>query len=457
MNVRARRVVAAAMAVERRRAFRADTLCFGPQRDFVRDPSRFRVAVCSRRAGKTVACAVLLLERALAAPRSSHAYVTLSRINAKRIVWRQLLDLCKDHGLEARANETELALTLANGARIYLAGAKDSSEVEKFRGLSLATVVIDEGQSFRPYLRGLIDDVLVPCLWDTQGVLVLIGTPGPVPAGPFWDAWSGARWSRHHWTVLDNPWIERMTGRPPADILREERERRGIDETDPTYQRESLGRWVRDDSALVFRYDPARNAQPAPVGGAWRYVLGVDLGLEDADAIAVLGWLEGRRELYLVEEDFRRGQDITGLFRRIENLRAKYDPQKIVVDFGGLGKKIGEEARRRWHIPVEAADKARKLEHIALLNDALRTAAFHAPATSRFAEEAALVQWEPEARGVRIAKEPHGDMCDAVLYAYRAAAHYLEQPAAPAVDPGDLWEQRALEQHERKRSAEWWE
>ncbi|MDQ3023242.1 MAG: hypothetical protein M3R04_02475, partial [bacterium] len=74
-------------------------MCFDKQLAFVRDTSRFRVAVCSRRAGKTVACAVTLIERAVQFPGTNHLYITLSRINAKRIVWRQLLDLNRGHAL----------------------------------------------------------------------------------------------------------------------------------------------------------------------------------------------------------------------------------------------------------------------------------------------------------------------------------------------------------------------
>jgi hypothetical protein len=391
-------------------------------------------------------------------PRSNHAYVTVSRLNAERIIWRQLLDLCSQHAIEVSTHATQLRLTCANGARIFLAGAKDQVEVDKLRGLSLATVVIDESQSFRPHLRVLIDDVIVPALWDTNGVLVLIGTPGPVPTGAFWDAWNGARWSRHHWTILDNPHIARLTGRGPELVLAEERERRGVDETDPTYQREALGRWVRDDSALVVRYDPARNGYAELPAGVWRYVFGIDLGHDDADAIAVLGWREGHRDLFLVDEDVRRKQTITGLMERLAVLRELYDPIRMVIDTGGLGKKIAEELRQRWALPVEPADKVRKLEHIALLNDDLRTGRFHARATSAFAEDAALVQWLPEAKGVKIAPEPHSDIIDAVLYGHRAAKHYIEEAAPPPpADEGELWERRAVELHRRRAEGDWWD
>lgn len=464
------RIIARLEREQRKQGFSAEALCFDQQLAFVRDGARFKVAVCSRRAGKTVACAILLLGRALAYPRTNHLYVTLSRINAKRIVWRQLLDLNREHALGGIPNETELTIRFPNGSVAYLSGAKDSGEVEKFRGLSLKTVVIDEAQAFRPYLKQLIDDVLVPCLWDVQGELVLIGTPGPVKAGTFWEAYSGKSWSAHHWTILDNPHILRLSGKTPEDILAEERARRGIKETDPTYQRESLGQWVNDYQALVFHYEPQRNGFADLPGGVdsggrglhlSRYVLGVDVGHDDADAIAVLGWSEASPDLYLVEEDIATKQGITELAYKMGDLAVKYRPERIVFDAGGLGKKIAEEIRRRFGVAVVAAEKARKFEHIELLNDALRTGRFRARSESRFAQDCMLVQWDMDARAkgiLRVSDGYHSDITDATLYAYRAAQHYLFTPAKPQateVDKMDLWMEREADDLQRRKGLDW--
>ena len=51
------------------------------------------------------------------------------------------------------------------------------------------------------------------------------------------------------------------------------------------------GYGVLDNSLeeTVFRYDAARNALAGlPASNSWQYVVGVDLGFDDADAIAVL-------------------------------------------------------------------------------------------------------------------------------------------------------------------------
>jgi hypothetical protein len=112
---------------------------------------------------------------------------------------------------------------------------------------------------------------------------------------------------------------------------------------------------------------------------------------------------------------------------------------------------------------MSPADKVRKLEHIELLNDALRSGRFFARRESRFAQDALLVEWDrtnPEKP--KISDRYHSDICDAILYAYRSAQHWLHEPAEPKPLPGmDGWlsgvEKELLESAEaecRARKAE---
>ncbi len=446
--------------------FNPDALCFGPQLAFLRDRNRFKVAVCGRRAGKTTGVAIALLQSALDHVGTDQLYVTLTRINAKQIIWPELARLNADYRLGGETNETELILKMPGGGRIFLAGVNNEREVGKIRGKKFKRAIIDEAQLLPTYLRSLIDDVIVPALTDYQGDLWLTGTPGPAMVGPFWDAWHGKAWSRHHWTMLDNPHIEKLSGKPVAAILAEERERRGIDENDPTYQREFLGQWVHDQRALVFEYNAAKqHYEDADLpGGAWSYVQASDLGFEDEDATAVLGWSDKAPSVYLLDEAVAAKQGLTELAETALALWKRYpNTVEFPWDFGGLGKKAGEEVIRRWGIPVKAAEKARKLEHIAILNDAMRTGRFKAKKTSRFAQDCMLVQWDMDAkaRGIqRISDSYHTNIGDAVLYGFRACHHYLWEAESLAPTPEqklDLWEQGELDRIEQRRSGEWWE
>lgn len=410
--------------------------CFDQQLKFIEDKAPFKAAVCSRRAGKTTACAAHLIHEAVSKPNRICLYVTLSRLNAKRIIWNELTQMNQRFELGGEPNETELSITFPNGSTIYLSGAKDKSEIEKFRGIAISLCYIDEAQSFRPYIRELIDDVIGPALMDYAGTLCLIGTPGPVPAGYFYEvaAQSSSSWAKHGWTFWDNPHIARKAGVPHQTILNRELERRGVNVEDPSIQREWFGRWIVDIEALVFKYDAERNHfERAPRIDQMDTIIGIDVGFDDSDAIAVIGWPRHQKISYLLEERIEAKQGITELAGLVENLIKTYKPMRIVMDTGGLGKKIAEEIRKRYSIPIQAAEKSRKFEFIELLNDAMRTARFLARKDSAFAHDCMMVEWDQDKRSpdkLKISDRYHSDICDAVLYAWREALHWLSEPEA---------------------------
>jgi hypothetical protein len=305
---------------------------------------------------------------------------------------------------------------------------------------------------FRDYIRELVDEVIAKRLFDYAGRLRLIGTPGPVPVGYFYDCARSDQWSHHHWTMFDNPWLPKKSGQTHQQILQRELERKGVSVDDPAIQRECFGVWSKDDNALVFRYNEGINDYEAiPEETNWTYVVGVDLGYEDADAIAVIGWHQNAQVAWLVEESIKTKQGITDLAKEIERVVHTYNPDRIVMDTGGLGKKIAEEIQRRYGLPIIAAEKVRKFEFIELLNDAMRTKRFYAKKNSRFAQDCMLVQWDRDAPyGVpRILDSYHSDICDAVLYAFREAYHWLWEAPPPAVHPNTPeWFAREVKQME---------
>ena len=414
--------------------FKLEEFCFDKQLQFIQDEAKFKTAVCSRRAGKTVSCAADLIDTATTVPDVNVAYITLNRKAAKRIIWKDLLKINKHFQLNGKVDNSELSITFPNESTIHVSGAKDESEIEKFRGMALKKVYIDECQSFRPYIQMLVDDVIVPALYDHDGSLVLIGTPGPVAAGYFYEQSHSKSWSNHAWTMFDNPWIEKKSGKPVSEILAAERARRGISESDPTYRRESLGLWVHDVDALVYQFNPILNVSSTIPTQDMTYIFGVDIGYNDADAIAVLGYNSTDKKVYLVEESVKSKQNITQLVDQINRLKKKYAPVRMVMDAGALGKKIQEEIRSRHALPLEAAEKTRKLEFISLLNDDLRTGKFQAKKGSRFEEDSYLTQWDySNPDKPKISDIYHTDIGDAVLYAWRECNHYFSEKSEPII------------------------
>ncbi len=413
-----------------RAAFDVNDFLFPAQLKFKLDPAPFKTALCSRRAGKTIECAADLIDTAIKNPGVICLYITLSRTNAKKLIWKELKEINRNHKLGIRFDNTELSANLPNNSTIYISGAKDATEIEKFRGLPIKLCYIDECQSFRAYLKDLIDDIIAPALMDYAGSLVLIGTPPPVPVGYFVECTTNPSWSHHNWTFFDNPFIASKSGKTHQQLLDRELKRRGVTADDPSIQREWFGRLVMDSDSLLLKYDPNKNHYTELPNAKYSYIMGIDLGFVDADAIAVVAWNESSKVTYLVEEVVVARQGLTELVEQIQKLQKKYDIAKMLIDEGGLGKKLAEEMRRRFHLPVHPAEKQRKMENISFLNDALRTGKFLAKKESRFAQDSYLVEVDRDKSTpdkIKVKDNFHSDIIDAVLYAFKASPAFTYQ------------------------------
>lgn len=414
------------------KAFDIKDYCFDKQLAFILDPSKRKTAVCSRRSGKTVSCAADLVDT-VQSQIGDVAYITLNRKTAKRIIWKELLSINKKFGMNAKIDNTELSLTMPNGNSIYLSGAKDAAEIEKFRGVKLRKIYIDECQSFRPYIKALIEDVLVPSLIDYDGSLSLIGTPGPVPAGFFFEISHNSRWNHYAWTILDNPFIEAQNGgKKPIDVIRDEAANRGVEITDPSIRREFFGEWAEDTNSLVIKFDKSKNIY-TELPDDLTYVIGIDTGYNDADSISVIGY--NKTGCFLIEEYIKNKTGVTELFEAIQSLADKYKPVKLVIDPAAGGAKMAEDLRKRYELPVVAAEKTRKLEFIELLNDDLRTGKVKTMAGSRFEADSYLVTWDrSNPQKPKISDSYHSDALDSTLYGWRECYHFYKQaPPAPKV------------------------
>lgn len=433
--------------------FRLEEYLFDQQLQFVKDPSPFKVAVCSRRAGKSTCVAADLVMTASTTPECTALYVTGTRSDAKKIIWAEILKFNRKHQLGGTANISELTLTFPNGSVVRLAGAKDEQEIEKIRGQlpPIKKVFIDEAQSIRDrVLVKLIDDVLEAALLDYAGSLSLLGTPGSIPSGYFHRMAHNldedsrplqeAVWSSHSWTFFNNPHITAKSKTTHQALLSRVLKRRGVTVDHPSIQREFFGKWTLDSDSLLIQYDKEKNHfEVVPPAKKYHYIMGIDLGFDDADAIAVLAYSDNDPATYLVEELVVPQQGITELVKQIEELQKKYDISKMVIDQGGLGKKIAEELRRRHAIPVQAAEKTRKMENIAFMNDALRTGRLMAKKESKFAQDSYLVEIDRDkstSDKIKVSDKYHSDIIDAVLYAFKESPAFAFQPPLPKAAPG---------------------
>jgi phage terminase large subunit len=173
---------------------------------------RWSVIVAHRRAGKTVACVMDLLTRALATSKTSarFAYIAPFYSQAKQTAWDYLKLYSQD--VAAKVSESELSVELFNGSRVRLYGADNP---DALRGIYLDGVVMDEFADMRSTVWG---EIIRPLLADRKGWAVFIGTPKGKNA--FYELYQQAK-DDPNWFSLTLRASE--TGLLPADELADAR------------------------------------------------------------------------------------------------------------------------------------------------------------------------------------------------------------------------------------------
>jgi phage terminase large subunit len=134
---------------------------------------RWACIVAHRRAGKTVACVMDLIAKAIEhqgrEPR--FAYIAPTYTQAKDVAWSYLKEYTAPIPDMGRS-ESELSVTFPhNGARIRLYGAEN---YDRIRGLYLDGAIIDEAGDIDPRA---FPEVVRPALSDRRGWATFIGTP----------------------------------------------------------------------------------------------------------------------------------------------------------------------------------------------------------------------------------------------------------------------------------------
>ena len=416
------------------------------QRRFIEDKSRRKVALCSRRAGKSYLILAWLIEGALDDRGGMSVYVARSKGAARKILgeaiafYRARWPLL---GLELRERDGQLELVVGlTGHVIWLAGAKDQAAIDKFRGPKYKRVAIDEAQEYGLYLESLVVDVFEPALLDKQGDLALCGTPGPVPAGLFFEVSTGdgkyPKWDVHHWTIYENPHIRNADEEVDSYLARY-----GLSKTSASYRREYKGEWVRDAGALVYPFDDKLNGikfDQVPSEGL-RYCLGVDIGYTDPSAFIVTAIAPGQTpNIYILESWKRENLTPTAVAKKVAQYIERYGRGlRVVIDEGGIGKGYSSEMRVNHAIACEAAEKTRKRVFQETVGDELTSGTIKIVADhcKDLIDEMQTLQWGPghEAEDERF--ENH--CCDALLYSVRASRTWFRPKPPEPVHGSDEW------------------
>jgi hypothetical protein len=210
---------------------------------------------------------------------------------------------------------------------------------------------------------------------------------------------------------------------------------------------------VRDTSGLVYSDFSDKLIAPAlpklPDGERWTYLLACDFGVVDPTAFAVHAFSKHELAAWVVEAEEWADLSPSEAAEKANEWGARYGGfERIIGDTGGLGKAYETEWRKRFHIPLEAAEKQNKLGFIKLMNGDMKAGKlrFVEPGTITLVEHLKALPWSDETAQKEHPAAPN-HLPDATLYGWRAARHYLatERKPDPTLGTPDWWKQQGVE------------
>jgi len=138
------------------------------RREILNDPARYKIVSSGRRFGKSYFSVLFLLNKPLEANERRWIVFPTYR-QAKMVSWNLLKSIFANK--QATINETELSITLDNGAKIELKGA---DKPDSLRGVSTTMVVMDEYSYMKENVWG---EIIQPTLAENKGTALFVGTP----------------------------------------------------------------------------------------------------------------------------------------------------------------------------------------------------------------------------------------------------------------------------------------
>ena len=355
--------------------YRLQKRLFKEQKDVFNDfTARRKLAMCSRRAGKTEGNVDEILKVAVK-PDSRIVYINLTFDNAIEQMFDKVIEEAKRCDIPIKDQDKNSGIIyFTNGSYVLFKGNKDRSQAEKLQGFGNRLVIIDEAQS-QVNMNYLIDTIIDPTLMDYEdSVLYLTGTP-PRRKGTYFEAaWNNPAWTKYSWTMHKNPYIKN----PDAEIARK-CEEKGCTVDSAFIQREYFGKIAYDTEAQVFKdYKVYKGPVPNDFTPDHVYV-GVDFGFADYNGVVTLVANVQQKKAYVIfERKFNKAtvsQIVDVIREAFENGKKFLLERNQNADLSNCGiftdtneKSITYELSQTYGLPAYCAykyDKALAIEQLA--------------------------------------------------------------------------------------------
>lgn len=254
------------------------------QYEIFHDKSRFKVAACGRRFGKSILATYIILTKAFER-QGNYFFVAPTFQQARQIIWDILRDKVRGK-LAKRINESRLEVELINGSKIFLKGA---DRADTLRGVSLCGLVLDEFATMRDNEKTW-QEVLRPALSDKQGWTLFISSPKG--RDYFYDLYNEAKtkndWSSWQFTTLDGENV------PKEEI---ESARNELDER--SFRQEYEGSFESFEGLVCPNFDRALNESFEEIQEYDTLIMGVDFNVNKMPCAV---HVKRGKELHLVDE-----------------------------------------------------------------------------------------------------------------------------------------------------------
>ena len=326
--------------------------------------SDYVARLAPRRSGKTegpirVGCHICLTR-----PNSRCVIVYQHRVDAREIAWPIFMDLIEKYGWDVTPNRFDLIIRFANGSQFNMAGADNENRHRQFKGQRNDLVILDECQDWYSDVERLCQWI-VPGLADRGGRLFLLGTPGHLPVGYFFEVCNGQhpQWTTSKGNPFENPYT-RVQLQKQLDVLVASNPN-ALDL--PWVRREFFGDWVVDERKNVVHIDALNylySWHPEPDDS---YIISVDFG--DDRAAFVVATYNPRRYPWLIylESTMLSGMIVKDYVAHLKGWMERYPRATIIADPGGMAKALTREIRDVYQIPMVQAVKEDRQAQVELL------------------------------------------------------------------------------------------
>jgi len=275
-----------------------------PQLNISNCESRFRIAACGRRFGKSY-LAMNEMAKFARYPHQRILAVAPTYKQCKNIWWNDLKSLLVERHWVKKINESELTITLVNHSTITL---RSSENHDALRGGKYDFIVLDEFADMNPVVW---NQVLRPTLSDTGGHALFIGSPKG--RNHMFDLWTRAGstpdWSAFQYTTLEGGNV------PPEEIAAA---RRDLGERE--FEQEYLAQFVNYAGVIFYAFSEQNMVKFEAEQGGWDVRTPLHIGIDfNTSPITASIAVKGSDWIHIIDEIEIYGSNTLELVQEIRN------------------------------------------------------------------------------------------------------------------------------------------